>query len=206
MIGILDYGVGNVQAFKNVYSDLGVPNKAVVNVEDFVGVTHIILPGVGSFDYAMTSLNQSGLRERLDYLVLTKEMPVLGVCIGMQMMGRSSEEGAQLGLGWLEAVSKKITFNLDGDKVSLPLPHMGWNSIEVRQNNSLLNGIESYEHFYFLHSYYLCCDDRNIILAEVNYGSTVTSLIRQRNVFGIQQHPEKSHDAGIKLLKNFWSI
>ena len=206
MIGILDYGVGNIQAFKNVYSDLGVPSKAVVNVEDFVGVTHIILPGVGSFDYAMTSLNQSGLRERLDYLVLTKDMPVLGVCIGMQMMGRSSEEGAQLGLGWLEAVSKKITFILGDDLVSLPLPHMGWNAIEVRQNNSLLNGIKSSEHFYFLHSYFLCCDDRNIILAEVNYGSAITSLVRQRNVFGIQQHPEKSHDAGIQLLKNFWCI
>jgi len=206
MIGILDYGVGNIQAFNNVYSDLGVPCKAVVNVEDFVDVTHIILPGVGSFDYAMKSLNQSGLRERLDYLVLKKEMPILGVCIGMQMMGQSSDEGSQLGLGWLEAVSKKITFNLGGDLVSLPLPHMGWNTIEVRQNNSLLNGIKSFEHFYFLHSYYLCCDDRNIILAEVNYGSAITSLVRQRNIYGIQQHPEKSHDAGIQLLKNFWSI
>ena len=205
MIGILDYGVGNIQAFKNVYSDLGVPSKAVVNVEDFVGVTHIILPGVGSFDYAMKSLNQSGLRERLDYLVLTKEMPVLGVCVGMQMMGRSSEEGAQLGLGWLEAVSKKITPNLGDNLASLPLPHMGWNTISVLQNNSPLNGIESFEHFYFLHSYFLSCDDRNIILAEVTYGSAVTSLVRQGNVFGIQQHPEKSHDAGTQLLKNFWS-
>lgn len=206
MIGILDYGVGNIQAFKNVYSDLGVPSKAVVNVEDFVGVTHIILPGVGSFDYAMKSLNQSGLRERLEYLVLTKEMPVLGVCVGMQMMGRSSEEGAQLGLGWLEAVSKKITPNLGDNLASLPLPHMGWNTISVLQNNSLLNGIESFEHFYFLHSYFLSCDDRNIILAEVTYGSAITSLVSQRNVFGIQQHPEKSHDAGVQLLKNFWSI
>lgn len=206
MIGILDYGVGNLKAFKNVYSDLGVPNKVVQNAEDFVGVTHIILPGVGSFDYAMTSLNQSGLRETLDYLVLTKETPVLGVCIGMQMMGRSSEEGVQLGLGWLEAVSKKITLNLDEDLVSLPLPHMGWNTIEVCQNNSLLDGIQPSEHFYFLHSYFLCCDDRNIIMAEVNYGSAITSLVRQRNIFGIQQHPEKSHDAGIQLLKNFWSI
>ena len=206
MIGILDYGVGNIQAFKNVYADLSIPCKAVVNVEDFVDVTHIILPGVGSFDHAMLSLNQSGLRERLDYLVLKNEIPVLGVCIGMQMMGRSSEEGTQPGLGWLEAVSKKITFTVGGELAALPLPHMGWNTIVVHQNNSLLKDIQSFEHFYFLHSYFLCCADRDIILAEVNYGSLITSLVRQRNIFGIQQHPEKSHDAGIKFLKNFWSI
>lgn len=206
MIGILDYGVGNIQAFKNVYADLCIPCKAVVNVEDFVDVTHIILPGVGSFDHAMKSLNHSGLRERLEYLVLIKEKPVLGVCIGMQMMGVRSEEGTQPGLGWLEAESKKIRFNLDSNLGPLPLPHMGWNTITVHQSASILKDIDPFEHFYFLHSYYLCCADRDIILAEVKYGSAITSLVKQRNIFGIQQHPEKSHDAGIKFLKNFWSI
>ena len=206
MIGILDYGVGNVQAFGNLYSELSIPWKVVSNVSDFDHITHIILPGVGSFDYAMTLLDESGLRKRLDHLVLNVKIPVLGVCIGMQMMGLSSEEGTQPGLGWLEAVSKKITFNLDSNLGVLPLPHMGWNTITVHQNSSLLKDIDPFEHFYFLHSYFLSCVDRDIILAEVKYGSAITSLVKQRNIFGIQQHPEKSHDAGMKFLENFWSI
>jgi len=206
MIGILDYGVGNIQAFKNVYYELGITCINISREADFEGVSHIILPGVGSFDYAMASLNKSGLRVKLDHLVLNKGIPVLGVCIGMQMMGHSSEEGIQKGLGWLNATSKRITFNTDEGLQSLPLPHMGWNVIDVLQKNKLLQGLGSAEHYYFLHSYYLHCEDRNIILAEAEYGLAVTSLVQQGNIYGIQQHPEKSHDSGIKLLKNFWSI
>ena len=206
MIGILDYGVGNVQAFCNVYTELSLPFKKILNEADFDNVSHIILPGVGSFDYAMTKLNESGLREKLDYLVLNKKTPVLGVCIGMQMMGLSSEEGIQPGLGWLDAISKKITFNFSDDSDTLPLPHMGWNTINILQTSNILKGIALNEHFYFLHSYFLSCNNRNIILAETNYGNTVTSIVRQDNIYGIQQHPEKSHDAGIKLLRNFGSI
>ncbi len=206
MIGILDYGVGNVQAFCNVYNELSLPFKKILNEDDFDNVSHIILPGVGSFDYAMTMLNESGLREKLDNLVLNEKIPVLGVCIGMQMMGLSSEEGVEPGLGWLDAISKKITFNFSDDSDTLPLPHMGWNTIEVLQSSDIFVGIEMMSHFYFLHSYFLSCNDRNIILAETEYGNTVTSVVRQGNIYGIQQHPEKSHDAGIKLLRNFGSI
>jgi imidazole glycerol-phosphate synthase subunit HisH len=206
MIGILDYGVGNVHAFGNLYSDLSIPWKVVSNESDFDHVTHIILPGVGSFDYAMTLLDESGLRGRLDHLVLNVKIPVLGVCIGMQMMGKKSEEGQLSGLGWLDATSKRIEFDPDDRLKALPLPHMGWNTIQVRQSSSLLKDIEPSEYFYFLHSYFLSCNDRDIILAEVKYGATVTSLVGQENIYGIQQHPEKSHDAGVKLLRNFASI
>lgn len=199
MIGILDYGVGNVRAFSNVYTELNFPWKSVSRVEDFKDVTHIILPGVGSFDYAMDMLNNSGMRKKLDHLVLDEKIPVLGVCIGMQMMGNSSEEGTKPGLGWIDAISKEIRFKSN----NLPLPHMGWNSIKVCKDAKILNGIASDEYFYFLHSYFLSCKNKNIILAEVEYGTTVTSLVQKENIYGIQQHPEKSHDAGLKLLKNF---
>ena len=206
MIGILDYGVGNVQAFGNLYSELSIPWKVVSNVSDFDHVTHIILPGVGSFDYAMTLLDESGLRRRLDHLVLNVKIPVLGVCIGMQMMGKKSEEGQLSGLGWLDATSRRIEFNPEDHLKALPLPHMGWNTIKIRKPSSLLKDIQANEYFYFLHSYFLSCNDLNIIMAEAKYGATVTSLVQQENIYGIQQHPEKSHDAGIKLLRNFASI
>jgi len=206
MIGILDYGVGNVQAFGNLYSELSIPWKLVSNESDFDHVTHIILPGVGSFDYAMTLIDESRLRGRLDHLVLNVKIPVLGVCIGMQMMGKKSEEGQLSGLGWLDATSKRIEFDPDDHLKALPLPHMGWNTIQILQSSSLLNDIEASEYFYFLHSYFLSCNDPDIILAEAKYGATVTSLVRQENIYGIQQHPEKSHDAGVKLLRNFASI
>ena len=206
MIGVLDYGVGNVRAFKNVYTELGIPFKSICQEKDFNDTTHIILPGVGSFDYAMTSLNKSGLKEKLNYLVLNEKMPVLGVCVGMQMMGHSSQEGKQKGLSWLNAESKIIAFDEANNIDSLPLPHMGWNSIEIHKKNQLLEGIQSTDYFYFLHSYYLSCNDRSIICAETRYGSTVTSLVQKDNIYGVQQHPEKSHDAGIKVLQNFWRV
>ena len=206
MIGVLDYGVGNVRAFRNVYTELGIPFKSICQEKDFNETTHIILPGVGSFDYAMTSLNKSGLKEKLNYLVLNEKMPVLGVCVGMQMMGHSSQEGKQKGLSWLNAVSKKIASDGTNEIDNLPLPHMGWNSIEIHKKNQLLDGIQSTDYFYFLHSYYLSCSDRSIICAETRYGSTVTSLVQKDNIYGVQQHPEKSHDAGIKVLQNFWWV
>jgi imidazole glycerol-phosphate synthase subunit HisH len=206
MIGILDYGVGNIKAFENIYEHLNIPCKTISRVDDFESVSHIILPGVGSFDYAMTCLNESGLREKLEKLVLNEKIPVLGVCIGMQMMGNSSEEGMLKGLGWIDATSKKIPSNIMESLGQLPLPHMGWNFINAHQKTTLLEGLKGKLYFYFLHSYFLCCKDRNNVIAEVDYGVALTSIVQYGNIYGIQQHPEKSHDAGVKVLENFWSV
>ena len=204
MIGIIDYGLGNIKAFLNVYDRLSIPAKVIKVKNDFEDVSKLILPGVGAFDHAMTKLNNSGLRDKLEMLVCSEKMPVLGICVGMQMLSNSSDEGDLPGLGWIDGKVEK--FNINDIPYKTKLPHMGWNNVSLKNDNPLMKGLSENSKFYFLHSYFLCCADRDIILAEVNYGSLITSLVRQRNIFGIQQHPEKSHDAGIKFLKNFWSI
>ena len=206
MIGILDYGVGNIQAFFNIYRDLDIPCKSVVCDYDFADVSHIILPGVGTFDYAMTALNESGLRYRLDQVVLKEKKPVLGVCVGMQMMGQKSAEGVEDGLGWLNAKSVQIPLDSFEFCKYFPLPHMGWNTLKIKQRDSILNDISPNDYFYFLQSYFLSCDDNDIVLANAEYGVEFTSLVKKNNIYGMLPHPEKSHDTGVKFLKNFWLI
>lgn len=150
MIGIVDYGMGNIKAFSNIYKQLDIPHKIIKSREHFKDVEKIILPGVGAFDHAMMCLEKSGLLETLNDLVLNKKKPILGVCVGMQMMAKSSEEGALSGLGWIEAtVNKFKKEELGGGN---PLPHMGWNSIEHMSDNLLFKDIDVSSRFYFLHS------------------------------------------------------
>ncbi len=204
MIGIIDYGVGNIKAFANVYKNLNVPFKVVKSTNNLIDITKIILPGVGSFDHAMRSLQDSGMREKLDELVLEKKIPVIGICVGMQMLAKSSDEGNLLGLGWINAVVKKFD-NLQLDE-NMPLPHMGWNSIKTYQNSQLLRNLEVNPRFYFLHSYYFECNNSNDIIATTNYGISFTCVVNHENIYGIQCHPEKSHHNGIALLKNFGEL
>ncbi len=195
---IIDYGIGNVKAFKNIYE------KSNINVEigkeknQLENATHLILPGVGAFDWAMSQLNKSGLREILDKLVLERKIPILGVCVGMQMMASQSEEGILPGLNWIKG--KVLKFNKN-----ILLPHMGWNDIKVSTKSELFNNIENFE-FYFLHSYYYQIEDNKNILATSEYGQVFNSVIYKENIFGTQFHPEKSHENGIKILKNFLEI
>lgn len=197
----MDYGLGNVRAFVNVYKRLNIDATTAGNSTELAGATKIILPGVGSFDHAMQRLNDSGMRATLDTLVLDKRVPVLGVCVGMQMLARSSDEGQQAGLSWLPGEVKRID-SLDASS-SLPTPHMGWNDVRPRSGNPLFAYLESDARFYFLHSYCFLCDRAGDAIADSEYGATFSSAVGSGNIYGVQFHPEKSHHFGTQLLKNF---
>lgn len=201
MITIIDYGVGNISAFQNVYKRLDIPTKIAKSVEDLHEAEKLILPGVGAFDYAMAQLNDSGMRERLDELVLIQKVPVIGICVGMQMMGHQSDEGHLEGLKWLDATIRKFDESTIHQRTKLP--HMGWNDVYPKNNHPLFEGLEQDALFYFLHSYYFECHNKEDILAQSEYGLLFTSAAHHENIFGIQFHPEKSHQYGEQLLHNF---
>jgi imidazole glycerol-phosphate synthase subunit HisH len=201
MITIIDYGLGNIRAFVNVYNRLNIKTKVASKASDIKGATKIILPGVGAFDYAMSRLNSSGMRDELENQVLGKKIPVVGICVGMQMLAKSSDEGILPGLGWIDAKVKLFDSSLILYKTQLP--HMGWNTMTPIKDNKLLNGFNGSSRFYFLHSYYFYCNNNNDIIAKSEYGITYASAVNHDNIYGIQFHPEKSHSNGIQLLYNF---
>lgn len=203
MIAIVDYGLGNIHAFENIYRRLGIEVCIVKSVIDLRMATRIILPGVGAFDWAMTRLQESGMREVLDEEVLGAKKPVLGICVGMQMMACSSEEGVLPGLGWIDATVVK--FDTRSLESKTHLPHMGWNDVNPLHSSTLFSGLDAPK-FYFLHSYFMKPGSKDNILATSSYGVTFTSVVRDRNIYGTQFHPEKSHQWGIQLLKNFAEI
>ena len=203
MITIIDYGVGNIRAYINLYERININIKVAYNATDLKNATKIILPGVGAFDYAMTRLNSSGMRERITELVLDKKIPIIGICVGMQMLGDKSEEGKLPGLGWIPG--KVMQFDSSVLSSERRLPHMGWNNIS-HDNNNLFNAIDLNNRFYFLHSYYFKCKNEENILATTDFGTNFTSAIKKDNIYGVQFHPEKSHNNGVQLLKNFANI
>jgi len=201
MITLIDYGVGNICAFQNVYNRLDVPTKIAKTYEDLSDAKKLILPGVGSFDYDMGQLNASGMRDKLDELVLEKKVPVIGICVGMQIMGNRSDEGKLDGLKWIDSEILKFDENLIEQRAKLP--HMGWNDVAPVKNHPLFVGLEKEAIFYFLHSYYFLCNDPADIIAVSDYGLSFSSAVNKDNIYGIQFHPEKSHQYGEKLLHNF---
>jgi glutamine amidotransferase len=201
MITLIDYGVGNIFAFQNVYKRLDIQTKIAKTTQDLEDAEKLILPGVGAFDYAMNQLNKSGMRQKLDELVLYKKIPVIGICVGMQMMGNRSDEGSMEGLKWIDADIVKFDENLIKHRTKLP--HMGWNDVKPTKDHPLFKGLEDNAIFYFLHSYYFKCNNIEDSIALSDYGISFTSATNYKNVYGIQFHPEKSHQYGEKLLHNF---
>ena len=205
MITILDYGVGNLHAFLTMFKRLGIPARTASKLEDLTDVSKLILPGVGAFDYAMKRFNQSGLRTRVEQLVLGQKIPVLGICVGMQMLGSSSDEGLLPGLNWIPG--RVISFAQNSTTSSLPSPHMGWNDVDFNAG-SVLKDRESEltPRFYFLHSYYFDAKDKQHVVATAEYGFRFDAVLCKGNIYGVQFHPEKSHGWGSQLLKNFVEI
>jgi glutamine amidotransferase len=196
VITIVDYGVGNIRAFLNAYRLQNIEARTATTAGELEGASKIILPGVGAFDHAMDRLEQSGM---LDELVLQKRIPVLGVCVGMQMLGLSSEEGERPGLGWIQGRVR----GLRGLQEELQLPHMGWNDVRPTAGTPLFEGLEQNARFYFLHSYYFECANPANVAAVAAYGSEFSCAVHAGTIMGVQFHPEKSHHCGTQLLKNF---
>ena len=204
MIVIIDYNMGNVGSIRNMLKRIGVKATISSDPEVIAHATALILPGVGSFDTGMTSLEETGLRQLLDQLVLERNVPVLGICLGMQLLCRSSEEGDISGLGWIEA--DVVRFRFEHDDRSLKIPHMGWNSVEVTRGDSLFQGHPDHPRYYFVHSYHVVCDRSQNILATAHHGYEFVAAVRNKNIYGTQFHPEKSHHSGKQLLAEFVNL
>ncbi len=202
MIRIVDYGVGNIQAFMNLFKRLGIRVERALMPSDLVDATRLILPGVGHFDHAMQRLNDSGMRPALESLVLGQGMPVVGICVGMQMLAEGSEEGSLPGLNWVPG--RVRAFANHPKAATLPMPHMGWNDVQPVADAPLFAaGFDDAPQFYFLHSFYFDAQDKADVAATAHYGLDFDAVVSRGNIHGVQCHPEKSHHWGAQLLKNF---
>jgi imidazole glycerol-phosphate synthase subunit HisH len=201
MIAIINYGSGNIQAIANIYGKLNLPFTVASTPNELLTADKALLPGVGAFDQAMNELERSDMRRALDQFALQDKKPILGICVGMQLLANSSEEGNAAGLGWIDGVVKRF----DHHSFNQPthLPHMGWNNVAPTQPNRLFDSVDLGSGYYFLHSYYFACNNERDILASTDYGVRFASAVHRENIYGVQFHPEKSHHAGIQLLKNF---
>lgn len=200
-ITIIDYGVGNLGSIQNMLKKLGAQSEIASDISAIERATKIILPGVGAFDAGMTQLNQSGLRPALDAAVLQKRVPVAGICLGMQLMTKGSEEGTLPGLGWVPA--KTIRF-VPAPNETMKIPHMGWSVVTKSKESPALELLDDESRFYFVHSYHVNCRDREDVLLTAQYGSVrFDAAFERENILGFQFHPEKSHRFGMTLLKAF---
>lgn len=196
-VGIIDYQMGNIRSVQKAFYTLDIPAVISNKADDLKNASHLILPGVGHFSKGMENIKKFGLQDLLNELVVIKGKPILGICLGMQLMSDFSEEGNSDGLSWIKG--KTIRFK----NINLKIPHTGWNSVIKINDNSLLNDINEESEFYFVHSYHVICDNIQDIILKSTYGIEFVSGFRKKNIVGLQFHPEKSHSDGLKLLKNF---
>lgn len=204
MITIVDYGSGNINAIKNIYERLNISFEFATTKEQIIKADHILLPGVGAFDETISTLEDKGFTEVLNKKVQKDKVPILGICVGMQMLADCSEEGTRNGLGWIHGKVKKFEKILIPDKPKIP--HLGWNSIQITRDCPLFKDIDPEVGFYFVHSYYYECDDFANVICETVYGQSFHSAVNSENIYGVQFHPEKSHDNGIQFLRNFANL
>jgi glutamine amidotransferase len=197
---IVNYGMGNLNSVKRAMSRLRVDSVISSNPKDIAGSDKIILPGVGHFGKAMSNLKELGLLDVLNEVVLIKKKPILGICLGMQLMAKKSEEGNSEGLGWFDAEIVKFQVS---DNLKYKVPHMGWNQIIAKKESPLMKDLPEPKEFYFVHSYHFKTANESDVLNRTNYEYDFVSAVEKDNIFGVQYHPEKSHDTGAKLLKNF---
>jgi glutamine amidotransferase len=200
LIAIIDYGMGNLSSIHNMFRKLNVESSITSDLEKAAKADKLLLPGVGAFDHAMMNLKALGLVSVLNQKVLKEKTPLLGICLGMQLLTKKSEEGVMLGLDWIDAETVKFKSD-DGNK--LRIPHMGWNTVEIKKDDALFKDMGEEPRFYFVHSYYVKCNDQNNILTSTHYGSDFCSSLVKDNIRGVQFHPEKSHKFGMQLLSNF---
>lgn len=198
MIVIVDYGMGNLGSIVNMFKRIGVHAKLTSDLTEIETASKILLPGVGSFDKAMTNINNSGMKEVLDRQVLEYKKPVLGICLGMQLLTRGSEEGKLQGLSWIRAETLRFP-----SLPNLRVPHMGWNTVIPVSNSKILRNLSDEARFYFVHSYRVHVDNEEDSILKCHYGITFDAAIQNNNIYGAQFHPEKSHRFGMQLLKNF---
>lgn len=198
MIAIIDIGVGNMGAIKNMLRKVKADAVVTRDVGVLAEADKIVLPGVGAFDEGMRRLTESGLMDTLNRRVLKDRVPVLGICLGAQMLGRSSEEGTLPGLGWIAMDAVRFPADL-----GLRVPHMGWNQVQPRNDPGLFTDITADMRFYFAHSYYLRCDNSGTIAGAAKHGVDIAAAVAQDTIWGVQFHPEKSHRFGAAVLKNF---
>ena len=198
MIGILDYGLGNINSFTNIIRDLNVDSKLVKNLSDFDDCSHFILPGVGAFDNAMQKIRSKNFEKTIKFQVLEKKKPLLGICVGMQILSKGSDEGDSDGLNFIDGKFVKFKNSI--------CPHVGWNNIELVNNIDLFKGLSDSSYFYFLHSYHLKNIDQKNIITKTKYNENFISAFQKKNIYGIQFHPEKSHLNGKKILLNFFNL
>lgn len=199
MIAIVDYGLGNLGSILNMFKKVGAEAEVTADRKRILDASKVVLPGVGSFDAGMERLEKSGLRSTLDECSLILQKPTLGICLGMQLMSKKSEEGVRQGLGWVDAEVKRLR----QDTPEIKIPHMGWNIVERAKDDPLIAEITDESRFYFVHSYHVKCANSADVLLYTTYGEKFHSAFCVKNIWGVQFHPEKSHKFGMKLFHNF---